>query len=457
MPDPVTLDDNSSIHATSIGCVPICIRANGHWNNVVLQDVLFIPELNRNLLSVTHITQHGADVRFTREKCQLYNQTGQLTCSGQLQGKLYIMNMHTIISETARIVHIEAFPVEGEDFSDTAETALVAYSSASIAKVNTWHRCLAHLNVDSVMCMVRKGMVKGMEISGSATTTTPCEPCLKGKQMCTEIQKITETHADVVLGRVFSNVCGKLATCSHHNYKYFVTFMDDKSHKVFIVGLHQKSEAACHLKAFIACTEVKTGQCLKILHSDGGGEYTGGELAKYLEERGIQHEITTPDTPQHNGVAEHMNRTLLDKVRAMLLNAGLPESYWYNVLEYMAHLHNIVPTRALGDVTPEEAWSGNKPDVSWLCIFGSRAFVHIPDAQQGKLATKSLVCTFLGHAQNCKAYHLVHRPTHRFLESCDIIFNEGGVTPQTLFECVDTLEHQLSTYPEQSGGAEQRE
>ena len=229
------------------------------------------------MLSVAHITQRGADVRFTGEKCQLYNQSGQLTCSGQLQGKLYIMNMRTVVPETARIAHVEAFPAEGEDFSDTAETALVACSSASIANVDTWHHCLAHLNIDSVMRMVRKGMVKGMEISGSATRTTPCEPCLKGKQTRTEIQKITETRADVVLGRVFSDVCGKLATRSHCGYKYFVTFTDDKSRKVFVAGLHQKSEAMRHLKAFIAHAEVETGQRLKVLRSDRGGEYTGGE------------------------------------------------------------------------------------------------------------------------------------------------------------------------------------
>jgi hypothetical protein len=65
----------------------------------------------------------------------------------------------------------------------------------------------------------------------------------------------------------------------------------------------------------------------------------------------------------------------------MLIDAKLPESYWYDALEYVALLHNVVPTRTLGDITPEEAWSSNKPDISRLCVFGSRVFVHIPDVQ----------------------------------------------------------------------------
>jgi Reverse transcriptase (RNA-dependent DNA polymerase) len=136
--------------------------------------------------------------------------------------------------------------------------------------------------------------------------------------------------------------------------------------------------------------------------------------------------MTTPHTPQHNGVAECMNRTLLDKVQAMLTDAQLPESYWYDALEYAALLHNVTPTRALDDMTPEEAWSGNKPDISGFRIFGSRAFVHVPKKHRPKLAARSLVCTFLGFARNRKAYRLVHRSSQRFIESRDVIFDEGG-------------------------------
>src|ERR1700691_1587152 len=137
----------------------------------------------------------------------------------------------------------------------------------------------------------------------------------------------------------------------------------------------------------------------------------------FLKEKGVKHEMTTPDTPQHNGVAERMNRTLLDRVRSMLFDADLPESYWYDALEYAALIHNVTPTRALDDQTPDEAWSRNKPDISRLRVFGSRTFVHVPEKHRGKLAAKSLVCTFIGYAKNRRAYRLVHRPTKRFLEA----------------------------------------
>ena len=124
-----------------------------------------------------------------------------------------------------------------------------------------------------------------------------------------------------------------------------------------------------------------------------------------------------------------MNWTLVEQVQMMLFNADLPKSYWFEALQYAALLHNISPTRSLDESTPDEAWSGNKPDVSQLHVFGSHAFVHIPDKLCDKFAAKSLVCMFLGYAHQRKAYHLMHRASCHFLESCNVIFDEGGATP----------------------------
>jgi hypothetical protein len=102
---------------------------------------------------------------------------------------------------------------------------------------------------------------------------------------------------------------------------------------------------------------------VKVLCSDGGGEYLAGHLQQYLQERSIKHEITTTDMPQHNSVAEHLNHTLLDKVRAMLTEAELPKPYWLEALNYATLLHNVSPSCSV-PTTPSKAYMGTKPDVS---------------------------------------------------------------------------------------------
>jgi hypothetical protein len=71
--------------------------------------------------------------------------------------------------------------------------------------------------------------------------------------------------------------------------------------------------------------------------------------------------------------------------------------------------------------------------MSLASVFFTRAFVHSAAAYRNNLASKSLVCTFLVHAQNHNAYRLVHRPAHHFLESRDVLFNERA---PALYACI---------------------
>jgi hypothetical protein len=353
---------------TGVGCIPVRMRANNVWQPAVLQDVLYVPALHRNLLSVSQLAHHSAEMRFKGEGCQILDQHKDLTCEGELHGNLYVMGIEATHPETARIAIINEFPDKG---GDLPEHALAARGHMSKASLDTCHRCLGHLHQDAILSMQKIGMVKGMDITRGKALTTPCKPCLQGKQTHAEIQKTTDNRTDAVLGQIYSNVCRKLPTKSHQGYEYFITWIDNKSHKVFIMGLHEKSNVFKHLKALVPQVELQTGEHVKLLRMDGGGKYTGNEVKQFLQDRGISHEITTLDTPQHNGMAKWMNWTLLIKVRALLTDMGLPESYWYDALSYAAYIHNVSPTCALNNIMPEEAWSRNKPDVSRLCVFGS--------------------------------------------------------------------------------------
>src|SRR5882762_224028 len=100
-----------------------------------------------------------------------------------------------------------------------------------------------------------------------------------------------------------------MPTRSREGYNFFATFIDDKSRKAFVHGLKVKSDLHDRLTNFVASTKLETGARVKAVRSDGGGEYTGERTQEYLREHGIRHEMTTADTPQHNGVAEWPNRT----------------------------------------------------------------------------------------------------------------------------------------------------
>ncbi|KAL0365526.1 UNVERIFIED_CONTAM: Retrovirus-related Pol polyprotein from transposon TNT 1-94 [Sesamum angustifolium] len=128
--------------------------------------------------------------------------------------------------------------------------------------------------------------------------------------------------------------------------------------------------------------------------------------------------------PLNNGVAERMNRTLLEKVRCMLISSGLPKSFWGETLVTAAFLINRSPSVPLNGQIPESVWTGNAVDISSLRVFGCSAFVH---QSVDKLAPRSQKCVFIGYPDGIKGYRLWLRsqPGFKVLISKDVIFNEN--------------------------------
>ncbi len=218
---------------------------------------------------------------------------------GGLHNNLYIMNMQVTDYITANVA---TFSSQLMGANLPLDHALMVWLTTSSAPLNLWHHRLGHLNFNAVKCMVDEGLVTSMTFSNRDMPTDPCEPCLEGKQTREVICKISMTRAKHMLGHVHTDVCSPLPVHSHHSYWYFITFINDSSRFTSVSPLCEKSEVGKLLKTFISQVELETGQKVKILCSDGGGEYIAGHVKDYLKQRRIKHEIMTPDTPQHNGV-----------------------------------------------------------------------------------------------------------------------------------------------------------
>ncbi|KAL2248384.1 UNVERIFIED_CONTAM: Retrovirus-related Pol polyprotein from transposon TNT 1-94 [Sesamum indicum] len=180
--------------------------------------------------------------------------------------------------------------------------------------------------------------------------------------------------------------------------------------------------------------ENQTGKRLKSLRTDNGLEFCNKEFSNLCEKFGIKRHRTNPYIPQQNGVAERMNRTLLDKVRCMFISSGLPKSFWGETILTAAHLLNLSPSVPLSGKTPEFMWTGRKSDISYLRVFGCSAFVH---QNLDKLEPRSVKCAFIGYPEGIKGYRLwVHsQPGFKVLISRDVTFNENE------FPCLDKTQY----------------
>jgi len=130
-----------------------------------------------------------------------------------------------------------------------------------------------------------------------------------------------------------------------------------------------------------------------LLCTDNGMEFCSTIFNDYCSDEGIVRHHTIPYTPQQNGVAERMNRTIISKARCMLSNPGMVKRFWDEAASTTCYLINRSPCIPLDNNTLIEVWSGSPADYSQFRVFGCTAYAHVDN---GKLEPRAVKCVFLG-------------------------------------------------------------
>jgi len=279
-----------------------------------------------------------------------------------------------------------------------------------------WHCRLGHINENRMDKLHKSGNLGSFDYESYDT----CESCLLGKMTKTPFggkgQRASET-----LELIHSDVCGPMTTHARGGFSYFITFIDDYSRYGYLYLMKYKSEAFEKFKEFRNEVEKQLGKSIKTLRSDRGGEYLSQEFQGYLRDNGILSQWTPPYTPQHNGVSERRNRTLLDMVRSMMSLAELPKSFWGFALETAVYVLNRVPSKSV-DLTPYEIWYNKKPALSHIKIWGCPAYVK--RVMSDKLEAKSDKCHFVGYPKETMSFYFYHPLEQKVFVSKHAVFLE---------------------------------
>lgn len=166
--------------------------------------------------------------------------------------------------------------------------------------------------------------------------------------------------------------------------------------------------------------EAKWNQRLSKLRCDNGREYINKNLIDWCRKKGIQLDRTIPYTPQLNGKAERLNRTLIEKSRALIIDSGLDKEMWGEAAYASTYLLNRSPTSTL-DVTPAEAWNQRKINLNNIRVFGCNAFAKVLEPQK-KLNDRSRKYILVGYAPN--GYRLWDSEKRKIIIARDIKFEE---------------------------------
>ena len=339
----------------------------------------------------------GAEVKFKNEECIVSKENVNYVIGKLVNGTLYKVN--------------------------TVELARAATDQTA----DIWHQRLGHLNTNSVDQLAKKEMVTGMNCNKSQHAENKCEGCVLGKSNRNPFPKRSNNRATRPYEIIHSDVCGPMQVESKGGSRYLVTFTDDYSRYATVYFIKHKHEVLSKFQEFITFVENQSGNRghVKTLRSDNGGEYVSNNFIKYCAEKGIVHELTSPYCPEQNGVAERLNRTIMESARSMIYHAGLPLDFWAEACNTAVYIRNRSPTTCLKDKTPYECLFGKKPDISHLRVLGCKCFVHIPDSNRRKLDQKSYEAIFIGYPDGTKGYKVYDVKKDRFMISHDVTFFES--------------------------------
>ena len=412
---------DTTVYARGEGDVLTHFMQNGKCTvSVLLTGVLHAPGVGCNLIAVNQLMRMGQSVTFEGTTVTLRD--------SRAGGRVWSS--------------VQISPVDGLVRIATAATtppaALSVTAAPSEAQLRLWHDRLGHLGLQQINTMRRVSMADGADsipsTPGAAAASLPCDSCHAGKSHRVAVPQQATHRATRRLQLVHSDVCGPINVPNYLSVRYILTFIDDYSRSVTVYLMDNKSgpEVLANLKDYQAWAETTTGEKLATLRTDGGGEFINREAAMYLSAQGIARQTTPAYTPEHNGVAERANRTIMSAVRCMLHRAHLSNWLWPEAVKAAVYIRNRSPTRALVNRTPYEAWTGVRPSIHDLRVFGCIAHVHIPaERRQSKLSDRSTMCVFVGYSLTAKAYRLYNPATGKIVVSRDVSFEESRFVDAT--------------------------
>lgn len=304
-------------------------------NLVSVTGVRYVPSFSRNLFSLGTFDDQGctfsceSGILKVRKSCRT-------VMKAKKHGKLYFLQGNTFTGEPNAVVKAD--------------------------ETNMWHSRLGHVSQKSLDMMVRKGYLDETNVS----TIQFCESCIFGKAHKVSFSTSVNSSKNY-LEYVHANLWGSPSVPhSLANCHYFLSLVDDFSRKEWVYFTKTKDQAFEKFVEWKLLVENQSGLKVKKLRTDNGLELCNREFDGCCSESGIARHMTIAHTPQQNGLVERMNRTILERVRSILSESGLPKVFWAEAVNTSVHLINRMPSTAIEGKIPEEVWSKIVPGFSHL-------------------------------------------------------------------------------------------
>ncbi|KAJ9552407.1 hypothetical protein OSB04_016452 [Centaurea solstitialis] len=282
-----------------------------------------------------------------------------------------------------------------------------ALASANVVvSYDVWHRRLGHPGAAIFQFLVSRKF-----IACSSQTFTLCHACQLEKHC-----RLPFSLSTTKTSRVFELIHSDLSTSpitSLSGFKYYVLFLDDFPHFLWVFPLRAKSEVFSVFKTFRAYVLNQFKTNIQLFQYDNGREFNNQPFLDFFKTHGIKMRFSCPYTSPQNGKGERTIHTINNTLRMSLIQASPPPKFWVEALLSSVHTFNLLSSTTIQYKTPFEVLFGFSPTCSHLRVFGCLCYPNTAPTAPHKLAPRSSACVYLGPSTDHRGYRCLDLITQK--------------------------------------------
>ena len=397
----ITIANGKHINVSEIGTCNIKV------NGVILKlkNVLYVPEIMENIISVKEIINEGHQVNFLKPNSNI-----------TLIGKKAILKIN----------------LTNENKQTYLLSKLSTHQNYVVNNNDTykWHQRLGHVNNTTIKNMIQMKSAFNIPNKMNMEHLPECEICIKGKLKKSSYPKEVNYSSSKFGELLVMDTAGPINTEQQHK-RYYLLIIDHFTRFTWIFTIERPKEIKYELKRFITKIENQFNTKIKNIRTDNGNEFNNEVMKEFCEEKGINHQKTSPYSPQSNGIAERYNRTIKNMIRYMLINANLPNIFWTYAAEYAVYILNRILSSKNTNRSAYELLYKRKPNLKYLKIFGCKTFYYNPQLNQqintgtpNKLLNRAIEGIFIGFDMNRRCFKIYNPTSNSIVSSRTAKFNE---------------------------------
>ncbi|SOV03067.1 uncharacterized protein UDID_18317 [Ustilago sp. UG-2017a] len=355
---------------------------------IQLLDVLYVPKLNANLLSIQGLVENGAWVIFDEFRTTIKQNDGQA-----LALKLE-ETLNDVPEDNQNTGSQDDVPEDNQNTGNQNSTPKEDKDSY------LWHERFGHPGSDKTRQIWKHYL--GTD-ERTEHKSKHCSTCSQGKQTQAQMGPSESRRAEAPLELVHVDLMTDFK--GHANYHYTLVAVDDFSSLIYVELLCTKSAALSVLRRWITRMERATDRKLKTLCSDNGGEWSSQGAEDWQVHEGFKWQKIVPGVSAQNGQAERAIRSIQEKMCLMLISRACRRELWPHAIMAAAHIMNLTPSATKS--IPHKVFYGTTAHklAQQLRVFGCLAWVHVQQKdQQGKYRARAKPAIMIGYNDKHKAW-----------------------------------------------------